>query len=94
MGKTPAEICIEIKRHIAGIRDLLQGLYGDREGGGSPERYTWPLNVRVAAYEAITALNRARITAATEFEILHDALGLGPLNWSGPCGHEKRKDDG
>ena len=93
MEKTPAEICSELKGHAAGIRNLLQGLHGDREGYGYPDKYAWPPGVRNAAYVAICALNRARLTLVTEFEVLHDELGLGPLNWSGPCGHEKKETD-
>jgi len=89
----PAEqICKEMKGHVAGIHNLLQGMYSDLEDGGSPGRYAELPNVRSAAYAAICALNRAKLTLVTEFEALHDALGLGPLNWSGPCGHEKKPE--
>jgi hypothetical protein len=89
MAKPAEQICKEMKGHVAGIRDLLQGLYGDWEDRGLSKIYACPPNVRNAAYGAICAFNRARLTLITEFEVLHDALGLGPLNWSGPCEHEK-----
>lgn len=91
MEKTPAEICKDFKGHIKALHDELQGLYGDPARVGEPSRFAWPPDVRNAAYDALCSLTRAELIVQTQFEVLHDALGLGPLNWSGPCEHEKKK---
>ena len=91
MEKTPAEICKEFKGYFKDIQDTLRGLYGDPARVGEPERFAWPPDVRNAAYSALCSLSRAELVVQTSFKELHDALGLGTLNWDGPCGHECRK---
>ena len=94
MEKTPAEICKEIKGHIEGVRDLLRGLYGDPAAKSSPYAREWPSSVHARAREALVDFNRGwSLEAELGFDELHVVLGLGPANWSGPCGHEKKETD-
>lgn len=88
MTKTPEQICRDVKKHAAAIRELLVGIKGDPAEKGSPHSHAFPTDVRDKAYAANCALNR---WMTLEFAELHVEIGLGPVTIGGPCKHSKQK---
>lgn len=95
MNKTPNNspgseaVCREIKEHAEAIRKLLAGIYGDPPEKGSPHSHAYPEDVRAAARVAMHDFNRW-YKVNMWFPALHEAMGLGELNTSGPCSHQDK----
>lgn len=98
MKQSPDDICAAIKEHGRAIKEscdkleeVLSAVRKERMVV-APTRFAFPDNVREAALGAVGAVSRFSFCVQMDLDVLHDALGLGEMKWSGPCKHSKQKD--